>query len=116
MASQASSERGVMSQTVRKELLAQLEHLRTEAKDISRVYLANLQRDIVQLIDFLNENPNHGGRTKNSRSTNSVLLRMKETLDNITVKPGKGRRKDLRRIEQAVRSMRKIALADRKDP
>ena len=80
------------------------------------MYLANLQRDIVQLIDFLNENPNHGGRTKNSRSTNSVLLRMKETLDNITVKPGKGRRKDLRRIEQAVRSMRKIALADRKDP
>ena len=88
--------------------------MRTEAKDISRVYLANLQRDIVQLIDFLNESQNHGGTTKNSRSTNSLLLRMKETLDSITVKPEKGRRKDLRRIEQAVRSMRKIALADRK--
>jgi len=40
---------------------------------------------------------------------------MKETLDKITVKPEKGRRKDLRRIEQAVRSMRKIALESRKD-
>src|SRR5438034_11754899 len=81
MASQASSKRGVMSQTVRKELLAQLEHLRTEAKDISRVYLANLQRDIVQLIDFLNESQNHVARRKNSRAANSIFLRMRKTLD-----------------------------------
>jgi len=40
---------------------------------------------------------------------------MRKALDAITVKPEKGRRKDLRRIEQAVRSMRKIALADKKD-
>ncbi len=104
-----------MTQTVRKELLAQLQHLRTEAKDISRVYLANLQRDIVQLIDFLNEAQNHAGRQKSSRAANLKLLRMRKTLDAITVKPEKGRRKDLRRIEQAVRSMRKIAFADKKD-
>src|SRR5256885_14346992 len=101
-----------MTQTVRKELLGQLQHLRTEAKDISRVYLANLQRDIVQLIDFLNENPNHGGRAKNSRSTNSVLFRMKGTLDNITVKAGKGGRKDMPRIEKAGRAGRENALTD----
>src|SRR5881409_1195929 len=115
MASQASSKRGVMSQTVRKELLAQLEHLRTEAKDISRVYLANLQRDIVQLIDFLSESQNHAGRTKNSRAGNSIFLQMRKTLDEITVKPEKGRRKDLRRIERTACSMRKIAFADKKD-
>ena len=46
-----------MNQTVRKELLAQLQHLRTETKEISRLYVANLQRDIVQLIEFLNEKP-----------------------------------------------------------
>jgi len=39
---------------------------------------------------------------------------MKETLDEITLKPEKGRRKDLRRIEQAVRSMKKIALSDKR--
>ena len=36
------------NETERKELLAQLQHLRTEAKEISRLYAANLQRDIVQ--------------------------------------------------------------------
>ena len=104
-----------MTQTVRKELLAQLQHLRTEAKDISRVYLANLQRDIVQLIDFLSEGQNHAGRRKSSRAANLILLRMRKTLEEITVKPEKGRRKDLRRIEQAVRSMRQIAFGDKKD-
>ena len=94
-----------MTQTVRKELLAQLQHLRTEAKDISRVYMANLQRDIVQLIDFLNESRNYSGK----------FSQMKETLDAINLKPEKGRRKDLRRIEQVLRSLRKIAFSDKKD-
>jgi len=40
---------------------------------------------------------------------------MKETLDEINVKPEKGRRKDLRRIEQAVRSMRKIVGSDKNE-
>jgi hypothetical protein len=39
---------------------------------------------------------------------------MTETLEAINVKPEKGRRKDLRRIEDAVRAMRKIAFAGRK--
>src|SRR5579862_3926009 len=103
-----------MTQTVRKELLAQLQHLRTEAKEISRLYLANLQRDIVQLIEFLNEGPNQGS-AKSSRGANLLLSQMKDTLEAINLKPEKGRRKDLRRIEEAVRSMRKIAFSDRKD-
>ena len=101
-----------MTQTVKKELLAQLQHLRTEVKEISRLYVANLQRDIVQLIEFLNEN--HTGKNPNSRATNPILSQMKQTLAEITLKPEKGRRKDLRRIEQAVRSMRKIALSDKR--
>jgi hypothetical protein len=40
---------------------------------------------------------------------------MKETIEEINLKPEKGRRKDLRRIEQAVRSMRKIALSDKNE-
>src|SRR5262245_17820347 len=100
-----------MTQTVKKELLAQLQHLRTEVREISRLYTANLQRDIVQLMEFLSEN--HTGNSKNSRAANPVLSKMKETLDEINVKPEKGRRKDLRRIEQAVRSMRKLAITDK---
>ena len=104
-----------MTQTVRKELLAQLQHLRTETKEISRLYVANLQRDIVQLIDFLNEGQSLSDGNKNSRSDNLRLSRMKETLDAMSLKPEKGRRKDLRRIEQAVRSLRKIAFAEKKN-
>ena len=104
-----------MIQTVRKELLAQLQHLRTETKEISRLYVANLQRDIVQLIEFLNESQSQPNSNKNSRAENLLFSRMKETLDAIGLKPEKGRRKDLRRIEQAVRSMRKIAFSDKKD-
>jgi hypothetical protein len=101
-----------MNPTIKKELLAQLQHLRTEAKEISRLYAANLQRDIVQLIEFLNEN--QSGTAKKSRTANPVLVQMKEMLDTINVKPEKGRRKDLRKIEQAVRAMRKIAFSEKK--
>lgn len=101
-----------MNQTIRKELLAQLQHLRTETKEIGRLYVANLQRDIVQLIEFLNENQETPTR---SRAINPILSEMKNTLDAINLKPEKGRRKDLRRIEQAVRSMRKAVLSNKKD-
>jgi hypothetical protein len=101
-----------MNQTIRKELLAQLQHLRTETREISRLYVANLQRDIVQLIEFLNENGDPAGK---SRTLNPILLQMKETLDAINLKPEKGRRKDLRRIEDAVRSMRKLIFSSKKD-
>ena len=101
-----------MNQTIRKELLAQLQHLRTETKEISRLYVANLQRDIVQIIEFLNENS--AGTARKSRSVNPILTQMKATIDAINVKPEKGRRKDLRRIEQAIRSMRKL-ISEKKD-
>ena len=103
-----------MTQTVRKELLAQLQHLRSEVKEISRLYVANLQRDIVQLIEFLNEN-HATGKTGSSRAVNPILSRMKQTLDDINLKPEKGRRKDLRKIEQAIRSMRKMAISDKRN-
>jgi hypothetical protein len=93
---------------LRKDLIIGLEHLRSEAKEISRLYVANLQRDLVQLIDFINM----AGTTRpnSQRGLTSTFTSMKQTLDKITVKPEKGRRKDLRRIEQAVRSMMKLAL------
>ena len=103
-----------MTQTIRKELLAQLQHLRTEAKEISRLYAANLQRDIVELIEFLDDSQNSNSG-KNARSANAVFSQMKDAVDRMNLKPEKGRRKDLRRIEQAVRSMRKIAFSDKKD-
>src|SRR5688572_13134848 len=94
---------------LRKDLLAELEHLRSETTEISRIYLANLQRDLVQLIDFINSFEtvprNH------RRQILSKFEHMKEMLGALNVKPEKGRRKDLRRIEQAIRSMMKLAFS-----
>ena len=100
-----------MTQTVRKELLAQLQHLRTEVREISRLYVANLQRDIVQIIEFMNEKP---APKTNSRKVDPKFVAMKEQPDGINVKPEKGRRKDLRKMENGGKSLRKIAT-DRKN-
>ena len=88
---------------VREDLLAGLQHLRTEAKEISRMHAANLQRDMVQLIDFISRPP--------GRMTPAKYVRMKKMLDHVHVRPEKGRRKDLRRVEDAIRSMMKVAFA-----
>jgi hypothetical protein len=73
--------------------------------------VANLQRDIVQIIESINEEttPQTGRAAADPR-----LTRMKTRLDDIHLKPEKGRRKDLRRIEDLVRSLHKIAFADKK--
>src|SRR5262245_36838095 len=100
-----------MNQTLKKELLAQLQHLRTEAKEISRLYVANLQRDIVQLIEFLNEQQ-PAPKARGAAKPDPAHEQMKELLDGINLKPEKGRRKDLRKIENVVRSLRKIAFSN----
>lgn len=86
-----------------------LEHLRSEAKEISRLYVANLQRDVVQLIDFVDASDKQSPKLR--RRLNATLADMKQTMNALNVKPEKGRRKDLRRIEQAIRSMMKIAFS-----
>jgi len=87
---------------IREDLLAGLQHLRSEAKEISRIHAANLQRDMVQLIDFISRPP--------GRMTHAQVARLKKTLDQLHVRPEKGRRKDLRRVEDAIRSMMKLAF------
>jgi hypothetical protein len=88
---------------IREDLLTGLQHLRSEAKEISRMHAANLQRDMVQLIDFISRPP--------GRMTPAKYARMKKIFDHIHVRPEKGRRKDLRRVEDAIRSMMRVAFA-----
>ena len=99
----------VKSANIQEDLLAGLQHLRSEAKEISRMHAANLQRDMVQLIDFITDPAN--GTAHKRRRLHPTYARMKKTLDQLHVRPEKGRRKDLRRIEQAIRSMTKLAFA-----
>ena len=72
------------------------------------MYVANLQRDMVQLIEFVSA---AGAATPaRRRQLISTLAGMKKALNKVSIKPEKGRRKDLRRIEQAIRSMMKLAF------
>src|ERR1700675_3977362 len=91
-----------VSPGLRDDVLTGLQHLRAEAKEISRMHAANLQRDMVQLIDCISDPSN--------RRLRSQYARLKKTLDQLHVRPEKGHRKDLRRIEMAIRSMMKLAF------
>src|SRR5687767_9467597 len=101
------------SPDLRENLLAGLQHLRSEAKEISRMHAANLQGDLVQLIDFINDPAN--GTMSRRRRLQTTYAGMMKTLDQLHVRPEKGRRKDLRRIEQAIRSMMKLAFPKNAD-
>jgi hypothetical protein len=94
------------NQRLRNDLLLGLEHLRQESREIARLYAANLQRDMAQLIETVGA----AAESRSGRATQS-LARIKKVLDDLEVKPEKGRRKDLRRIEQAVRAMTKHAAS-----
>jgi hypothetical protein len=89
---------------VERQLSGALAHLRSEARQTTRAYLANLERDIVKVTDFVHD-------CQNSKSKNGAakrILQIQEVLDNLEVKPEKGRRKDLKRIEKTVAAMLQV--------
>ena len=86
---------------VEQQLSGALAHLRSEARQTTRAYLANLERDIVKVTDFVHDCKN--GKSKNGAAER--ILQIQELLDNLEVKPEKGRRKDLKRIQKTVAAM-----------
>ena len=96
---------------LRKELLAKLVRLRSATKEVGRSYLANLEHDIVELTELIDGT----GEGKDGKRTLKVsaIERMEEILEDVSIKPEKGRRRDLRRIEKAVRAMEQV-LSKRK--
>jgi phage-related protein len=86
---------------LRKDAGARLQNLRSAARETSRVYLSKIEHDILELIDSVAASPARKGLT--TRSLQKVL----EVLENLSLKPEKGRRKDLRRIEEAIEEMRR---------
>jgi hypothetical protein len=86
---------------VGRQLSGALAHLRSEARQTTRAYLANLERDIVKVTNFVHDSQN--GKSKNGAAKR--ILQIQEVLDNLKVKSEKGRRKDLKRIEKTVAAM-----------
>jgi len=86
---------------LQKELIARLSRLRATTKDIARIYVSRVEGQIVHLIDTVGS----GGGSKKKRWKMAVLEKMNDALDDLNVKPEKGRRKDLKRIELFVESL-----------
>ncbi len=94
------------STALKKDVLVRLQGLRSVAKEISRSYLANLEHGILEITDLVNGTADEGEKKKGLKS--ATLERIIDILENTSLKPEKGRRKDLKRIDQAIEAMMRI--------
>lgn len=81
---------------LQKDVIVRLQRLRSTAKEVSRTYLANLEHRILEMMDAVNSSGKKGG------IKGRALNRMSDVLDELKLKPEKGRRKDLKKIEEAL--------------
>ena len=88
-----------------KELQTQMAYLRQSAKEIARIYADNLGHDMLELADAARELVRKQGGRKGTRRAIEQLIAV---TDKITLKPVKGRKKDLTRIEKAVARMNRV--------
>ncbi len=92
---------------LQKDLICRLEHLRVEANQVCEAYLANLDGDINTLIDFLDGTSDV--RTKADVKA-ATMETWSATLEGVGLKPAKGRRKDLRRVDDTIKALMKSAF------
>lgn len=97
---------------VEKELAARLQHLRSTASDVARALLSNLEHDILEVMDVVAGRRDTEGKKKRFKS--DVLEQMIEAIDKLSVKPEKGRRKDLKKIEGVVDTITRRIFKKRK--
>ena len=88
-----------------KELQTQLAYLRQSAKEIARIYATNLERDLLELADGAREISARPGGHKGAKR---LLEQLADINDQVSLKPVKGRKKDLVRIEKAIARMTRV--------
>lgn len=85
---------------LKKDLLGRLQHLRSVARETTTSYLSNLERSILEAMDTLSGDAGRNGRARHGDPR--TLKRLIRRVDQLSVKPEKGRRKDLKKLERAV--------------
>lgn len=88
------------------EALIKLEHLRSLVKEVCRVYISNVERDILEIADLVDALSHCNVRQKKTSAL--ALKETMEILDRLSLKPEKGRRSDLKKIEKAIQAMRQV--------
>ena len=92
---------------LQRDLTLSLNHLRAEARQACEAYLANVDSDVSTLVEFLNDS----SEVKKPRDRKAATLKgWMKTLEAMAIKPHKGRPRDLRRINRAIRSMMETAF------
>jgi len=94
-------------QALQRDLTLRLNHLKAEAREACEAYLANVDSDVATLVEFLN---GFSEVRKPKRAKALTMDAWTKTLDDTRVKPHKGRTKDLRRIDRAIRRMMETAF------
>jgi hypothetical protein len=89
-----------------RELLLRLDHLRSSVREVARAYLANLEHDILEIRAAVGGVKDGGGRKPTLRR--AAMERMSEMLDDVTLKPHKGRRNDLKKVEKVIRGLQRL--------
>jgi len=93
---------------LRREFLVKLGRLRSATKEVGRSYVANIEHDIVELIDGVDGTGD--GRAGKRVVKVSTLAQLSAIFEALSLKPEKGRRRDLKKIERAVRAMAQVLL------
>ncbi len=83
-----------------------LAELRTASRGISEAYLASLETSIDQVASAIRDRQQATG--KKGALKGQAFKQMSSLLDQLSVKPDKGRRKDLKRIEQTVAQLLRL--------
>ncbi len=91
-----------------REMTSRLSYLRQAARESGHNYVINLEHDLIRLAEAVREmfrSKSGPGKRELERLEKALAL-----ADDVKLKPAKGRRKDLRRIEGAVASMEKLLV------
>lgn len=89
-----------------KDIRAQFEHLRSVIKGICQSLVANMERDILELIGLVNSgSPVKKGSVKIKPAK---LKKAEALLSKLSVKPQKGRRSDLKKIEKTLEEIKEV--------
>lgn len=91
-----------------REVASRLSFLRQAARESGHNYVVNLEHDLIRLAEAVHET--FRGKPAPGRKELDRLERALEIMDRTKLKPAKGRRKDLKRIEQAVAEMEKLLV------
>jgi hypothetical protein len=73
---------------------------------VARAYLANLEHDIIEIRDAVTGGKSGTGRKPKIRR--NVVERMNDMIDEVRLKPQKGRRSDLKKVEKVVRTFQRL--------